>query len=195
MNRLALILLLLIAFAPERALAWPRNTTQEELMLLPPWCAHTQASWGNRPDIYNSLVAKYGSAWTHMHHYCYGLINYSRLQRMKVPRQHRDSVYHSALQDIKYVLDRSDKTFAFRPEILITLTRLHMLAKAMKGAENSARTLVADWPEVADGYTLLADVLIRTDRRAEAVDLLKKGEEMSADKDRFQKLKSILPLK
>lgn len=163
-------------------------------MLLPPWCAHVQASWGNRPDIFNSMVAKYGFSWTHMHHYCYALINFSRLQRMKVPRQHEASVYGDALQDIKYVLDRSDKTFAFRPEILITLTRLHMLAKAMKDAEASARTLVADWPEIADGYTLLADVLIRTDRRAEALDSLKIGEEMSADKDRFRRLKSILPL-
>lgn len=192
MNRLLALLALL---APTLALAWPPGTTQEERLLLPPWCAYTQASWGTveQPHIYDQYVKRYGVSWTHMHHYCWGLVSINRLNRLAVARDQVPNAIRVAKGEIAYVLPRTERGFPFRKEILWNLARLQLRENNAKDAETTARTLVADWPDHADGYALLAEILIRTGRKQEADVVLAKGDELVEDKDRYARLKSILP--
>lgn len=196
MYRTPLLAFLLALFTQGVAHAWPGDTTKEELAVLPQWCAYTNGSWGTneRPDIYNGYIQRYGHGWTHMHHYCYGLVNYNRLRSMKVPRETLHAVFRMTKADIIYTIERTEKNFPFRPEMLVTLTRVQMREGVLLDAAGTAATLVKDWPQHADGYTLFAEVLLRAGKKNEAMEVLRKGEEMSSDKERFQRLKSILPL-
>ena len=63
-----------------------------------------------------------------------------------------------------------------------------------KSAIGTARKLIAEWPQHADGYTILADLLFKAKKRDEALAVLAKGSEMASDKERLERLKSILPV-
>lgn len=186
---------LALLIAPVIALAWPPDTTKEELALLPPWCAFTQSSWGSlaQPERYSEYMQRYGNGWTHMHHYCYGLVSVNRLRRLATPRASQAAVIKTAKGEINYVLGRTEKNFPFRPEMIINLARLQIREGNFADAEGTARALIADWPAFADGHALLAEILIRTGRKDAAQAVLDKGDELVSDKERFARLKSILP--
>lgn len=192
MRFIACVLLVLM---PSLALAWPANTTKEELALLPPWCAYTQQSWGSQtePKAYAEYLRRYGPGWAHMHHYCYGLVSVNRLQRLATPKGVQPSVINIAKSEINYVLERTEKSFPFRAEILLNLVRLQIREGSLGNAEATARALVSDWPAFADGHAVLAEVLLRAGRKSAAEEVLRAGEELVSDKERYMRLKSILP--
>ena len=176
---------------PCSAIAWPRGTTPEEISVLPRWCGYTQGS--KVPGAYERYVAEYGNGWSHMHHYCYALVSINRINRMAVSKAAMPGTIRGAKADLTYVLERTAAPFPWRPEMFVALARLQLREGKADEAARTAQVLIAESPEVADGYTMLAEVLLRSGRKQEADKVLAKGEQMVSDQERFRRLRSILP--
>lgn len=173
------------------ASAWPAGTTKEEIAVLPPYCAFTQGS--KVPGAYAQMAAKYGEGWSHMHHYCYALVSINRLNRMAVSASGIPGTIRNAQSDLIYVIERTAHPFPWRPEIMVALARLQFRAAKQRDAVETAEALIAEWPEAADGYTVLAEILIKAGQGAAASKVLERADQKVTDKERLQRLKSILP--
>lgn len=184
-------LVLALALLSGPAFGWPPDTTDEEIAVLPKYCFYTQGS--KVPGAYESLLSKYGHGWSHMHHYCYALVNINRLNRMAVSKAGIPGAIQMAQADLLYVLGGTAYPFPWRPEIMVALARLYAREGKPDKAAKTAQALIAEWPKAPDGYTMLADVLIRSGRKDAATQVLSKADEEVTDKERLQRLKSILP--
>lgn len=90
---------------------------------LPEYCLYTQARPDREPGLYGTPKSKeyaklYGSAFHHMHHYCWGLDEtYRALSEEE--EQLRKGLYQSAINDFDYILLRSPDDFVLKPEIYV----------------------------------------------------------------------------
>lgn len=166
----------------------PKNITAEERALLSPWCRHTNGLPG-----YQEMLSKYGQGWSHMHHYCYAELDWLRLYKAPRTKSRVHASHTRALSNLDYVLSRTNPDFAFWHEVMILKIRLVDRYVSPESALPLARALVNGRPELADSYTILADLLLKTGKRQEAQQVLAEGAEKASDQDRFARLKSILP--
>ena len=194
-----LLAALILAFLGTTARAdMPPDVTPEESGLLPAWCNYTM-TWSRlrRDDTqYRQFLARYGEGWSHMHHYCFALIDIMRLSRPKGIAERRASYVDAnrALQNIDYVLGQTDPKFAFRPEMLTQRTRLLTRTGNHKKAAETAQALVAEWPDLPEGYVLIAQMQKKAGNRAAATEILRKGDEQVADKDRYARMRKAYQL-
>jgi hypothetical protein len=136
------------------------------------------------------MLARYGEGWSHMHHYCWALVDVMRMSRP--PAAGRRGGYFDAkraLQNIDYVVNQTEAPFPFRPEMLAQRARLLSRTGDLGGAIGTATVLVKEWPTLPEGYVLLAGLLQRADRREDAAAVLRKGDELVADKARYATLR------
>jgi len=169
--------------------------TAAEFAMLPRWCAATMgnANTPERQAEFQRMINTYGHAWNHMHHYCYAKLNLARAERT-FPRQMNGERVQQAIRDMDYVLRNSDASFTPRADILATKARTQARYLSADAAAQTAALLINEFPTYPDGYTILADVLLKNNHRDEALKILEKGEQAVSDKERFNKLRSILKL-
>lgn len=174
----------------------PLDIRPEERAMLPRWCDYVQgfAVGEARQAEYKRLMDRYGFPWSHMHHYCWALIDIARLERSAISRPQGWASASRALENIDYMLERSDAGFAPRAEVLASKAKLLMRTRNFGPAGETAQVLTTEFPGFADGYTILAEVLLRSGHRDEAMKVLDAGATAATDKERFARLKSILPL-
>lgn len=174
----------------------PPGLRPEERAMLPRYCEYVQgtAVGEARQAEYKRLMDLYGFPWSHMHHYCWALIDIARLERAAIARPQGWANASRALNNIDYVLERCDSSFAPRAEVLASKAKLLMRTRNLEAAAETAQALTTEFPSFADGYTILAEILLRSGQRDEAVKILEVGANAATDKDRFARLKSILPL-
>lgn len=175
----------------------PPDITDAELGLLPSWCLATQ-TYSRKYKLepkYREFLAKYGEGWSHMHHYCWALIDVMRMSRAPAPGRRGSYVdANRALQNIDYVVNQTEAPFPFRPQMLTQRARLLARTGDAKGAMATAYTLALEWPKLPDGYVLLADLQKRADRPADAAATLLKGDELVEDKDRYRQMRQAYKL-
>ena len=179
------------------AAATPENMTPEELALLPRWCRYTQNGSAYNSEAgqqeYRRYLQRYGRGFSHMHHYCYALINIGRSYR-----SNRTSspgyLRVQALDDIDYVLNMAtqDPDFQFRPEILARKVRLLLQNDDLQKAVRTAEQLITEWPKVPDGYTLLAEIALKAGQKARAQEILSAAEQVVTDKEALARQRSLL---
>ncbi len=190
-KRTAIALMLVLVAAAARA-DMPPDITNEEVNLLPGWCRNTQ-NFARRYDTeprYREMLARYGEGWSHMHHYCWALIDVMRLSRP--PARGRRAGYvdaNRALQNIDYVVNQTRAPFPFRPEMLVQRTRVLARTGDLKRAIETANALASEWPTLPDGYVLLAELLQRVGRRQDAAAVLARGDGLVEDKARYSALR------
>lgn len=168
----------------------PRDVTPQERALLSPWCDHTIGKPG-----YPAMLSRYGNGWSHMHHYCYAEIDAMRLNRNPRGKPRGYAHVPRALGNLNYVIERTTPEFAFWKDAVILKIRIIERHVDPAQAIELARQLVRELPELADGYTILAGLLLKTGKRSEALEVLRTGEEKATDQERFALQKSILPLR
>lgn len=174
----------------------PKNVQPEERALLPNWCNAVQG-WLDRPgaqEEYKRLVAGYGKGWTHMHHYCWALVDLARLDRQAVRGSGQRGNLSAAIGNIDYVLRNTDAGFPPRVDILTRKARALARYGSAQRAADTANQLIAEWPQHADGYVILADLQLKSGQRDQAKQTLAKGSETVTDKERFERLKGTLRL-
>jgi len=190
----ALVLLALASFAAHAGA--PRNVRPEERALLPRYCNYVQGYVAGPQAIaeYDRLVKVYGGGWTHMHHYCYALIEIARLDKRSIARPAGYASPGGALDNIDYVLRNTEPGFTPRAEILARKARLQARYISVSDAFETADLLVQEWPQYPDGYVIQAELLLKAGERDKAMKVLDVGAQTVADKDRFDKLKGLLNL-
>ncbi len=137
----------------------PRNWTEGELALLPSYCrdtqgfAHTQSGPQRSPRA-EHWIALMGETFWSMHHYCWGLMNLNRAQMAGVPRQQREFLIGTSIDDYQFVLRTLRPDFPLLPEVLTRIGQAHLLLKqydAASAAFMRAREVKPDyWPPYVD---------------------------------------------
>jgi len=148
---------------------------------LPEWCMYTQTFAGYHSDkrMYNELYEKYvrayGTPWTAIHHYCYGLDKLNRAFSNWNDEQQRRHLLGSSVSEFDYVLARSDSQFGFKPEIFVTkgraLSALGNYAEAIIAFQSAIRLR----PNYVGGYMLIADQFILLGDKDKARTILRVG--------------------
>lgn len=174
----------------------PPDVTQEEIAMLPPWCLVTQTfTIGElRHRQYQAQVARYGESWTHMHHFCWAMLDSNRLYRANTGKPPQYANYTRAVGNIDYVLaaTRDNPAFIWRPDLYTHRAKLLRRANKINDALQTAEAFIKEWPQIPDGYVLIADLLTGASRRNEALAFLSQAEKLEGDKGRLERLKSAM---
>lgn len=143
-----------------------------EMARLPEYCPHTLAYGG--PD-FALWRARLGETFTHLHHYCWGLLKANRAVAPGVRPQHRRALFASAVQECYYVLDRAPADFVLRPEILLKAGVFYGetgdVVRALEHYEQSRAAKPDYWPP----YVEAVDLNMKLGRKQHAIDWLKEG--------------------
>ncbi len=176
-------------FAGAALASSPRDVTPEERALLSPWCNHTNGMPG-----YREMLSRYGQGWSHMHHYCYAEIDSLRLMQPGLNKPRGYASVRRAISNLDYVLRNTGPDFVFWSDVMILKTRILDRSGDLAQAVKTAQQLVSGAPKLADGYTLLAGLLLKAGKREEARTILSVGQERASDQERFALQKSILSI-
>ena len=189
-KRLALVFALYLG-CPGMTLAAPKNITEGELALTPPYCQDVQGiKWG---DQYSNTspraahwVALMGKTFWAMHHYCWALIHIQRSSAAGLSPQIREGMIQEAIGDYYYVIKNATPNFVLLPEIYLRIGEAQVMAKnpvAASDAFAKARELKADyWPAYARG----AEVFERLGMKTKAKSLLEDGLERMPNEPALQ---------
>lgn len=179
--------------APTTSIAVPSNprVTPQEWRLLPRECMYVEGA----PSVHLRGQYTRDSTWVHMHHYCWALVQEARTFRSSVPRHVADQYMDAAIENLDYVIARSKPGFGFRPDMFVRKARLLARRGRFVEAVAASRQLIAESPELPEGYIALADVQIKAGRRDQALETLDRGEAAVKDKERFLSMKEQLRLR
>lgn len=167
---------LLMSFGLTALAVTPANITEAEWALLPRYCPHTMAFKGYTAENRARWEPLMGQAnFSHMHHYCWALINFRRAQDAAVPAQQRRRLREEALGDFFYVVRNTDDSFVLLPEVMTWVGRTEVLLNKPTNANSAfakARALKPDyWP----AYSHWAEFLLAKGFKKEAMEIVKAG--------------------
>lgn len=183
---------LLALFLPTAQASSPPGLTRHEMALTSPFCRHAQL-FGHDKAAYREMLRRYGDGYRHIHHYCW-----AEIDAMRLYKHDTDPGYASvkrAIANLDYVLDQTSPSFAFWKDAMMLKARLIEQHAGPAHAIPLAQQIVQALPEFADGHILLAKLLLKTDRRADAMAVIDRGSQLVSDKSRFQQLKGALELR
>lgn len=174
-----MLLALLVALPGVCAAQMPRNITDADMALAPPYCPDTMSfskSHSYNPDARQKRwVQMMGQAFWAMHHYCWAMININRAARPLTPARERDNLYNRAIGDIDYVLRNSPPDFVLRPELYTKRGELLAKLKKYPDAVTAYRQAFNAKPDYWPAYTGLADMLRVTGHIDKAREIVEDG--------------------
>jgi tetratricopeptide (TPR) repeat protein len=188
MKRLAIALIALAALAGPAAAMKPDNISDAEMALIPPYCPDAN-TFGYGGAEYNSSpnapkwVAIMGKTFWAIHHYCWALINLSRVERTAVGPSVRDgsaamirrATREAAVDDLFFVVEHGSRDSVVMPEIFTKIGEVQLSLGRIREADEAyaeARSLRRDyWP----AYYQWAEYLNRSGKKAEARKLAEEG--------------------
>ena len=135
--------------------------TDAEWKTLPEYCIDTQGFKYGREGSPNSAnwVALLGETFWHLHHYCLGIVEFNRAQRLTYGAADRRGFEDSALGDFKYVVERMPENYVLAPEILTYLGRTYLLLGAVEKADSAFASARKAKPDYWPAYTWWANYL------------------------------------
>lgn len=166
--------------------AKPSNITEDEMQLIPSYCPDTMGfNYGSatyntspRAGYWVSLMGK--SFWA-MHHYCWGLINLNRSQKVGLSSETRKANWEHIYNEYMYVVENSPPDFIMLPEIYTRIGDVQLMLKRPEKANEAfahARKLKPDyWP----AYSHWVEYLMHKNKRDDAFKLVVSGLEQSPD--------------
>jgi hypothetical protein len=138
--------------------------------LLPQECLFTNGTAHSmaRPDIYRSLLARYGDGWSHMHHYCNALRQSLEYNRHGTTTTRRRDLARRMVVELDYVIRQSPPDFPLLPMVMLRRLDTLRLVGRSREAFDSTVEFVERFPDLAEGHARLAWELRRAGRAAEA---------------------------
>lgn len=170
------------------------NVTKNEWRLLPPACMYVEFAPEFRSETAQRLRAA-DRTWIHMHHYCWAIVQTMRTYHYKVDRQLARAYMRSAIQNLDYTIRLSKPGFALRPDMFVRKAALQARLGSFTAAADTAQELIAESPELPEGYVALADAQLKAGRSQEARETLRRANEQVEDKARFETMKKQLSLR
>lgn len=148
--------------------------TEADFMVLPPLCRAKTAQSKNQ-EVQKLWRLKYGTAWGHMHHYCFGSKALNLAYRYYADSTKRAYYSTQAVREFDYVLDNTESTFPLRPEILTQRGRAQVLSREYGDAKQSFEEALKIDPKSVDAWGALSDMYGQMGRNAEAIAVLEKA--------------------
>jgi tetratricopeptide (TPR) repeat protein len=163
-----------------------------EVAMLPRFCLYAQdyrqrVPGGNNPEEIARWSAVMGEVFGHMHHYCYGLMNFNRATLLAREPHVRRFYLQTAIKEFDYVLERSPPNFVLLPEILTkkgeALVRQGRAPLAIEQFERAIELKPDYWAP----YAYLSDVYKGTGDLQTARQVLERGLSQSPDAKGLQR--------
>ena len=172
--------LLLASLAGAACAQSPKDVTDGELALLPPFCYDTMgmrygSKDSNRSPRASQWESLMGQSFWAMHHYCWAKINQRRILAPGTDPKYRIGLLGGVVGDLGFVINNSPPDFIMLPEIYSALGEVELLRKnpaAANGHFNTARKLKPSYPPP---YQLWSEYMLSTGKKDEAKALLKLG--------------------
>ena len=177
--------LLLASLAGAACAQSPKDVTDGELALLPPFCYDTMgmrygSKDSNRSPRASQWESLMGQSFWAMHHYCWAKINQRRILAPGTDPKYRIGLLGGVVGDLGFVINNSPPDFIMLPEIYSALGEVELLRKnpaAANGHFNTARKLKPSYPLP---YQLWSEYLLTIGKKDEAKALLKTGLEYNS---------------
>lgn len=152
------------------------GATPDEMAMLPPYC---DAKMGSRnPESASYWRNQMGhDNWLHIHHYCGGLLELNRYYRsstgLKTPN------LRNAVNQFNGMLNAFTPDFYLRPEVHLNRGRvLKFMGKEGEAIHDFQKALELD-ARLAPARIELANLYVKSGKKEQALDVLKKGLELS----------------
>ena len=143
---------------------------------LPTWCRYMQSSI-YKPQLPHEAAkwrAYLGHNWIHDHHYCWALS--LRMKAFKErDKMHRDNLFKDVIQNLEYVITRSDGPRIIDPEIYYYMAESHELRGELHLAERYYLVALEKKPSFLRGILKLIDFYIERKKYSQASLHLNKG--------------------
>ena len=172
------LLCLALGLTSAVASAAPDNITRGEMALLPEYCPYTQTfNTGDARTAANAerWRAAFGSTFSALHHYCWGLISIKRSKGPGMSGLSRQGLLMSAINDFNYVVQFSTPSFVLLPEVYFRIgeTQLELGAygAALDAFTLSRQAKPAYWPP----YLRWSETLVKLGKKPEALAHLEAG--------------------
>lgn len=157
--------------------------TDAEFDILPAFCHHQSHVSQRHSNVPRSIYWEniLGDSFTHVHHYCWALVNLGRSYRTGMAKEQRRTALISAAGDVNYVIERSRPDMPLLAEFHTTRGQALLLAGETKEAEASFATARQIDPTYWRAYLIWAVALKQNGKSKEAAELVAKGLEHSPD--------------
>ena len=175
----ALFALFALFMTPAHAMK-PDGITESEMALVPPYCKDSN-TFGYGGAEYNSSpnapkwVAVMGKTFWAIHHYCWALINLSRIQRGSVSPMVKQSVRETALGDLMYVIEQGEDSSVVMPEVYAKIGEVHLALNHERQAAEAYAHARALRPNYWPAYSQWAEYLMRKGRKPDARKVVEEG--------------------
>lgn len=147
-----------------------------ELALLPHYCRGTQQvrviSKDTKPI--EEYVAIYGKSYYHFHHYCWALNTENNAWKTH-DKFLRKSKLNYALGDIQYILERSEPSFVYLPDIYNAQARILFSLRRYAEAAIALRKAIVAKPDYVPAIARLSDYYADNGDKAQAIKTLEEG--------------------
>lgn len=164
--------------------------TDAEFNLLPAFCRHQSHVSQRHANVPRSIYWEnvLGDSFSHVHHYCWALVNLGRSYRTGMAKAQRRTALISAAGDVNYVIERSHPDMPLLAEFHTTRGQALLLAGEAKEAEASFATARQIDPTYWRAYLIWAVALKQNGKNKEAAELVTKGLEHSPDSKALKSL-------
>lgn len=164
----------------------PKITAEDRL--LPRDCLYTNmtAHSAAEPEVYLALIKKYGQAWEHMHHYCNSMRLFIRYNQFGIPAYQKTELARRVINEVDYVIRNSPPDFSLMPMVLLKKAEYYMHFSQPTKAIEVVSNVVADYPELPEGYARLAYYFRRVGRTADADKVIEAGRARVPNKDELE---------
>jgi tetratricopeptide (TPR) repeat protein len=156
------------------------------LAQLPAYCADAQSFAKSYDANYYTPAQKHwislmGSAFHHIHHYCWALQQALWARNPDIGKEQRISIYGSALANCSYVVERVPPDFVLLPEIYLRMGQFTFesgdVANALEYFDKSRQAKADYWP----AYVEIAKANMSIGRLQHAEAVLQAGLEVMPD--------------
>jgi tetratricopeptide (TPR) repeat protein len=164
--------------------------TKEEYRLLPAYCRNQ----GNvAPELFNPDKGEQwrnqlGRDFTHIHHYCWGLVSVTRGYRAGRTSGERRFQFGQAVQDISFSIERSSPEFVLLPEMYTKLGEAYLGLRNDRNAEMAFQKAWEKNPSYWPPYVWWSQRLLKQGKTKEALAVAEEGKKNAPDSKALDKL-------
>lgn len=166
--RLFCAILLLATSLPAWALL-PHAATQEELAMLPPYCAARMK--GIKSPEYKLWAARLGRDFAHTHHYCNGLRFLARYYASKVARDRRFYL-KEADGNLSYMVANASPRYVLMPDVYLKRATVYTLQKEYSSAMADLITAIELDPKAYRASDMLASLYLNIKQPQKALEVI-----------------------
>lgn len=156
----------------------PDRAYDYELKFLPPYCckvAQNRDLWERERDKWGGVFRSKGESgqdWIHIHHYCFGLVALSRMQRGVGDRNH---LLKRAEGEFKYMIEHASPKFILMPEILLKLGQVKLMMGNQAEALRHYYKSIQLKKDYVPAYVQIINYYVLNNNRNEALKFVKMG--------------------